>query len=400
MKPSTTDSPDVMTLQIRRDNSGRASIPDIDVETAIPAAETAPLPETTPPAETTPAAPPCPRCGGRLTNPEGLGWCPGCGYCRSLEQDANKAALAAPPVARRPSPFGVVEFVEVLGKLPRWLWVLLGGTAILVVGSFGADFVLEPNSLARALWSSVQLALGVIALLAAQVWAFLLLAPESEHMSAKDLILSARLWSMTCRRLPKTRPQVWLGAWGMVAGTCAVLVVGGLDYWYQFYKPKKLVDRGLLAMIQDAANKAHKKNQSMEEALDELAGKQDLAKKKDEPKKETKDDRRPVVDCVIVGYTVATNQKLGKERITSLMLATLIDGKIKFAGVVRRGFEGRASDDLLRRLTPLVQNEPFIRGLNTQAIWVKPKVFCEIRQSGFDADGHLKDPNFKDLLSE
>jgi hypothetical protein len=35
-----------------------------------------------------------------------------------------------------------------------------------------------------------------------------------------------------------------------------------------------------------------------------------------------------------------------------------------------------------------------------EAIWVKPQVFCEVRQSGFDRDGHLTDPSFKDLLAE
>src|SRR5260370_41891839 len=115
MNPPATESSDVMTLQIRRDNSARPSTTNIVAETSAPTAEP------------TPAAVPCPRCGGKLTNPEGLGWCPSCGYCRSLEQDANKAALAAPPAPRRPSPLGVVEFVDGLGRLPSWLGALLGG---------------------------------------------------------------------------------------------------------------------------------------------------------------------------------------------------------------------------------------------------------------------------------
>src|SRR5205085_7028482 len=36
---------------------------------------------------------PCPRCGGALADPEGLAFCAGCGYCRSLEEDRAVVAL-------------------------------------------------------------------------------------------------------------------------------------------------------------------------------------------------------------------------------------------------------------------------------------------------------------------
>jgi len=307
--------------------------------------------------------------------------------------------LAAPQAPRGPSLLGVVEFAEVLGKLPRWLWVLLGGTVIVVVISLAANFVLPDDSLVRALWSSVQLGLGLLGILAAQIWAFLLIAPETEHLSSKDLILSTRLWTITLRRLPETQAKLWLGAWSFGGALCAVFLVGGFSYWYQFYKPKRIADKGLIQAIADQAQKLNKKkNQTMEEALDELAkNTPDLNKKKEEAK--AKEDNRPVQDCVIVGYTVENDQQLRRERVTSLVVATLVDGKIKFAGVVRRGFDSQSSDELLKRLAPLVQAEPFIRGLNTQAIWVKPQVFCEVRQSGFDRDGRLKDPSFKDLMA-
>jgi hypothetical protein len=288
----------------------------------------------------------------------------------------------------------------VLGKLPRWFWGILGGTVVVAVISLAADFALPDDSLARALWSSIQLSLGLLGILAAQIWAFFLIAPETEQISAKDLILSVRLWSMTCRRLPETQGKVWLGAWSFAAALCAIFLVGGFSYWYQFYKPKKIADRGLIAAIAEQAQKLNKKNKSMEEALDELAANtKDLTKKKEEPKKDAKVDNRPTQECVVIGYTVVTDQKLRKDTVTSLIVATLIDGRIKFAGVVRRGLDSRTSDELLKRLAPLVQDEPFVQGLKMQAIWVKPQVLCEVRQSGFDRDGHLMDPNFKDLLA-
>src|SRR5579864_4911802 len=113
MESSVTGSSDAATLQEPDGNS--ASPPAAKVVQEISA----------PSAESSPATVPCPRCGSKLTNPEGLGWCPSCGYCRSLEDDASKAALATPAASRRPSPLGMVEFCEMLGRLPFWLWALL-----------------------------------------------------------------------------------------------------------------------------------------------------------------------------------------------------------------------------------------------------------------------------------
>jgi hypothetical protein len=354
-----------------------------------------------PTAEPVPVAPPCPRCGGKLTNPESLGWCPSCGYCRSLEEDAKQAALATAPTNRQPSTLGVVEFVEMLAKLPRWLWVLLGGSSIIAVSSVAANFMLPDDSLARALWSTIHVGAGLVGLFVAQVWAFLLSAPQTDHLSSKDMILSARLWSITFRRLPETRRQVWLGGWSMAAMLSGIFIVGGFSYWYQFYKPKKLAEKSLIEALANAA-RGKGKNKSLEEAVEDFANSQDLTKKKDDAKKDkdTKEDKRPTQQCVIIGYLVDTDQKLRKDVITGLVLATVLDGQLRFAGVVRRGFDARNSDELLKRLAPLVQKQPFISGLNVPAVWVKPQVFCEVRQSGFDRDGRLMNPAFKELLTE
>ena len=388
MESSVTDTPEMQTPPAGGTNS---------VQTPSTKSEAEKSPAS---AEAVSTAAVCPRCSAKLTNPEGLGWCPACGYCRSLEQDAGKAALAAASAARKPSALGFVEFFELLGRLPRWLAILVGGITIVGMVSVAANIILPDDSLVRALWFSVQLGLGLIGLFAAQVWAFVLIAPQSDHLSAKDVILSARLWGMTCRRLPETQRQLWLGGWSMAAMLCAVCIVGGYSYWYQFYKPQKLADRNLIAAVVDAARKKAM-DKSLEESLNDFADSQDLTKKKDELNKDkaTNEDNRPTVDCVIIGYTVANDTERRKPLVTSLVLATLVDGRLKYAGQVRRGVEPRASDELLKRLASLAQPEPFIPGLKMDAIWVRPQVFCEIHQSGFDVDGHLRDPNFKELLT-
>ena len=132
-----------------------------------PAPADDPVADLDPPApeDEAPAADPtiCPRCGGKLTNPDGLGWCAGCGYCRSLEEEGQ--TVAPPPEAaqpKKPSPLGAAEFGEAMRRMPRWAWPLLGGVALVATGSVIADYRLPEECLARALWSAIQMMLSVI----------------------------------------------------------------------------------------------------------------------------------------------------------------------------------------------------------------------------------------------
>jgi hypothetical protein len=336
---------------------------------------------------------PCPRCGGKLVNPTSLGWCPKCGYCRSLAEDGPKVPLSTESPARQTSPLGVVEFSELLAKLPRWLWITLAGAVGILVVSWAADLVLPVESLPRALWSTLQVVLGLLALLAAQVWALIVLAPHDDLLGPKDIVLSARLWGLICRKLPDMRRQLWVGAWGVAAVLCAVGVVGGFSYWYQFYHPKKLADRSLLSAIRDAAD-GKEKISTLTESIEDFASKQDLTKKKkDEEKDKPKVDKRPTVHCAVIGYIVGEDKTL-----SGLVLAALSGERLSYVGVVKRGFTPEASKELLQRLAPLVRPTPYFPNLSLSAIWVKPDVLCEIHQSGYDDQGHLKDPNFGGVL--
>src|SRR5947209_929072 len=118
MESSATETSDTLAIKSDSENSSPPLGAEPTAENLVPTAP--PAPAVVPPA---PAAVPCPRCGGKLTNPEGLGWCPSCGYCRSLDEGVSKAAVAVSQGPQKPSPLGIVEFFEMLGKLPFWLWV-------------------------------------------------------------------------------------------------------------------------------------------------------------------------------------------------------------------------------------------------------------------------------------
>src|SRR5438876_7605992 len=98
--------------------------------------------EATPEPEATADASVCPKCGSKLVNPEGLGWCAKCGFCRTLQEDSAKADLVAKPAAPRPkssSALGITEFFELLARLPRWFWILLAGIAAIIGASVALD---------------------------------------------------------------------------------------------------------------------------------------------------------------------------------------------------------------------------------------------------------------------
>jgi hypothetical protein len=195
--------------------------------------------------DTAPAAPAaptvCPRCDGKLTNPEGLGWCPGCGYCRSLEEEGKTVVVEAEPAARSPSLLGATELGEALRVMPGWVWPLLGGSALAAGLSVAADYQLPEDSFIRAVWSAVQMAVCLVGLFAAQLWAMLQIGADEDKLGARDVILAGRLWRAALRRLPRTRGPVWLGAWCLTGLICGAAVVGGFNYWLESVKAKRLI---------------------------------------------------------------------------------------------------------------------------------------------------------------
>jgi hypothetical protein len=374
---SPSETPNVSTIPIPSLSQAETS-----QETTVAAA-------AEPPAEsssTTEAS--CPRCGGKLISPDSLGWCPKCRYCRSLEEDAPQFDLVN-KVAAKTSPLGMMEFMDLFSKLPQWSWVLGVGALLIVIISLASKFVLPATCLGRALWSTIQLGIGLLGLLAAQVWALIVLAPEDDRLGPKDLFLATRLWSLTLKRLPQMARQVWVGAWSVSAMVCAVLLVGGLSYWARYYKPQRLAEKNLIAAAAALA-RGKESAKDLVESVEDFAAKQDLTKNKEEKKPPVKQEK---IQCVILGYILGPEKELAE-----VVLGVLHNDEIRYAGRVKNGFSQDNSAELLARLKPLTMESSLIPGLRFQAIWVKPQLFCEILQSGYDDFGHLKDPKFSGLL--
>jgi hypothetical protein len=186
------------------------------------------------PADAAPAPESCPRCQEKLIDPMGLGWCKACGYCKSLEEDKAKFQAPPKPTSKAPSSLGLVEAIQVMAMLPTWVWVMVGGMAAVAAINLPPARAFAPNGLGRALWSSIEIGLGILLILAAQIWALFIVGHHDEKLSFKDAIISGRLWGLTLRNLPETRGMVWLATWGIACILSAVFIMGGLGYWGQY----------------------------------------------------------------------------------------------------------------------------------------------------------------------
>jgi hypothetical protein len=189
--------------------------------------------------ETGEAVQQCPKCHSKLIDPHGLGWCKACGYCKSLSEDKARVPLDVKPAPSQPSVLGLVEFGQLLAQLPNWAWVLIGGVAMVAAIDIPLSMALQGDGLPRAIFSTLQIVLGVLMIVAAQTWSLVLLAPSDDKLGIKEAMLPSRLWGMTVKQLPETRGQVWLASWGLACILSAIFIVGGLTHWLS-YLPKKV----------------------------------------------------------------------------------------------------------------------------------------------------------------
>jgi hypothetical protein len=172
----------------------------------------------------------CPRCRARLIDPAGLGWCKACGYCRSLAMEAPNQLLAAAPQPSRGTVLAGAAF-----NVPIWFWLLLLGVAGAAGLSLAAGRLLPPrDNLPRALWTSIQIGVGVLLVFSGQLVAVVSVAPEDERLSFKDAFVPMRLWGLVIARLPRLSGCLWISTFGAALVLCAILFVGGLQHWFTY----------------------------------------------------------------------------------------------------------------------------------------------------------------------
>jgi hypothetical protein len=343
--------------------------------------------------------------------------CPRCGFCRSLQVEG--VAVLAATRKQRLWKHVFPGLQQALRGAPAALVALAVAFVAIVPLAILADHRFPPGSRERALWSAGNLLCGALLVLAGQAWAVTILKGIKERVHWGDLLSPFHLWGLTLRRLPVTAWPVGLGGSGVLAILSAVIWVGGLSYWFSLApgadekgsSPREIASRKAdsgarseLSRVARALGFYQQKEDARSESSAErvpnspvLSG---VAPRASSPGAQaprvplnTVVDSRPTARCVIVGFVPAA-----EGRDPGLVLATLRDGELAFAGVVRHGLSKQA--DLLDRLSKLGRARPLIEGLNLNAVWVRPEMLCEVHQSGAGPNGELVDPSLKGLIED
>ncbi len=354
----------------------------------------------------------CPRCQTVLTDPLGIGLCPRCGYCRSLELKGAAVLAAPPPPLWKTAADGLWQ---ALGSAPAACFPVFVAALIVVPMALVADRQFPAGTRGRALWSAGHLFSGLVLLAAGQAWAITILKRMSERVGWADMVAPVRLWGMTLRRLPATALPVGLGGSGALLMLAAAVWVGGLSYWLRLTpsgaadassgreeiswrsNARDETDATRIARVLGfgrAGGEERSERESGAAAVSDGGSRTRSSGSTGRPDKTAAPtDSRSTEKCVIVGFVPG-----GEGKPPGLVLATLRDGQLAFAGIVRNGLTSKGN--MLDRLAKLSRPRPAIEGLNVNAVWVRPEMFCEVFQSGADAKGELIDPRFKGLIED
>ncbi|MEZ6116869.1 MAG: hypothetical protein R3C28_09900 [Pirellulaceae bacterium] len=345
----------------------------LDAESVvIPDAEAAPEPESQP------VVNPCPQCGtGRDNYPV----CRSCGWYELINSyvEIDAQMEFGDGQMDQPQPF----------RVPYWAYGLGGILCLIFVESIVAAVILPLNHPHRMIWSVVQLFFGLIAVVAGQLRAAFLSTMDNADAELNDCIMHPiKVWSAVTKRLPKTVSWLALGSGGLLAVVMSLFVIRSIPYdkiWETDGPPPKVKDK-LIGAIADAA-KASESDMTMEEAMNDLAN-----KAVPEEEEEEEEVPRDTLDGVILGFYQTTSEDSQEAFISSVLIGTVVDGKLVIFGTVGLGLD-EVRDDLTKKLFSIIRPTPFVPS-DASATWVEPKILCQISYKP-DKKGNVTDMRFE-----
>lgn len=367
--------------------------PDAPRPKGTTAANAAPAAAVTPAtANSTEAAAGCPKCG----NPDSWGatsWCPKCGYYPRLGTCVAVEGNGGATHDGMPAPS---SHLEALARLPKWAYVLAGGIVAIFIISVAVRVVTPDDSLMRSLWSIAQLVVGGGTFIAMHTYAFIRANMKSDRLNFFDIVIHPiEVWRPSFQELPATERRIWAGAWGFMAAACAILIIGGIRYsaltddWGFKERPKQNLMKKIKDQLVENAKDAEAGADNLEDAINDFAG-DDEAKNKGKHELEVLS-----ADCVVIGFNVDRNSG----EIRDLVLASVIDDRLQYAGMVTGGITPEMQKELQKKLPGLAQEQPFLK-CPVAATWVKPIVTCRASFQSWTDNKRMKQPVIKELLAE
>jgi hypothetical protein len=305
-------------------------------------------------------------------------------------------AVKSDPAASR----GPKSLRDTWADLPVWARILAAGVMFVFTANVTARLVISDQHPARLTFALLELAAGLGVFVTMHCAAYVKASMCNSGLGFLDVVLHPIVnWHPTIQQLPGTARRVWLGAWGLTAAVCALVVVGGIPYGVLFddwgvrnrAKPEmvsqvrgdsadRLVDGGVLA-------------DSLDEKVRERA---DLeAKEATVPAQDESELQLQSADCVVIGYNVSARDGT----VSELLLASLVNGELKYVGSVTQGIPEDVRQELSRRLPELKRETAFIE-CSGSGVWVKPIIACKTSFRFWTDDQMLSETTFKELMAE
>lgn len=294
-------------------------------------------------------------------------------------------------------------YMAAMKATPGWVWSL-GCLLFLQTGAVVLFHFLAPMGTALRLLGGVGLALlGVAALGVGHLLAGLRIARDECEIGPLDILTSPlRIWHLVGQRLPKMFKRTAMTANGLWAIVLAHAIIG-VPYW-QFIggePPKK--KKSLLAdVVSSMSAAAEESKMSLEDAMKQLAGEGQEAKKKAEKEavamtlqeamrkvweeavkatdslrsatdpNKPEDVHRLKLRALTIGYNVDE-----EGRVNSLIVAINSDGKWKLAGEMACQLTPEQSQTFIERVASATQKKPYLRN-PFSATWIEPNFFCNV----------------------
>jgi hypothetical protein len=276
--------------------------------------------------------------------------------------------------------------------------MLVATTLGVFVACVAARVTTEASPSYRTLWGVSLLLGGAMTALVAHITCFVLMSSDDAELGVADLLVKPlKAWSRLLAELPRRVTVLNAANAGVTATLGAALVVGGIPY-------ENLLDWGfkarakpnLAGMIAEQAQQMGGKDKSMEEAVNDFAGKAAGDLTADKPEVETP---RTKLDCVVVGYTARGDTQTGEKQIDSLLIAADARGKLKYVGAVRPRLEKQEMRELLRKFEQSPASRPLV-ATNATAVWVRPKFTCRVTYTEWPDGGRPKQIEWDSLMEE
>jgi hypothetical protein len=284
--------------------------------------------------------------------------------------------------------------------LPVWARILAAGVLAVFTANVSARLVIPDQSPARMHVALLELAAGLGVFVTMHCAAYVKASMSNSGVRFLDLVLHPLVnWKPTIEQLPGTARRVWLGAWGLTAAVCALIVLGGIPLGALFdnWGVRKRVNAEMASRVRGESPELPVAGGARAGNLDEkVRERADLEAQATviQPQNDT-DLEMQSADCVVIGYNVSARDG----GVTELILASLVDGELKYVGSVTQGIPEDVRQELSHRLPDLKRETAFV-SCPGSCIWVKPVVACKTSFRGWTDDNRLSETTFKELMAD